>query len=62
MPSQEETSTTEAAEPASTISIDQPLEAAEPTFKQKANCLDCSQYWDCPKMRGEEICYGYLHD
>lgn len=24
----------------------------------KANCDECSFYDDCPRMRGESICYG----
>lgn len=24
----------------------------------KGNCQECAHYTDCPRMRGENICYG----
>lgn len=24
----------------------------------KGNCTECAHYTDCPRMRGENICYG----
>jgi len=54
------------ATPASQVSPDDDLGRAESAWpvpatawKQKWDCHDCPHYWDCPRMRGEEICYGY---
>ena len=29
-------------------------------IRQKGNCEDCPYYYDCPRMRGEEICHNYF--